>query len=367
MQPQPHFSSFKGIKRILIVKLKHIGDVLLATPCIRALYEAFPDARISALVNDESASILVNHPLLEEVLAFPRGNLRSRPASRIASELSFLGRVRRCSFDMVVDLTSGDRAAWLTRLSGARYRVAYDPHGKGFLGKRFLYNLLAPFPFDPDLHHVQKDLGLLEHFGIMASRPRLELYPTEEDVTAADRAISGLGLKNGDSFIVAHPTSRWLFKCWADERFAALVDWLQNVHGFSVILTCGPNERELGRVRHVLEFCSSKPHVLFGELGLTQWAALVKKARLFVGVDSAPMHIAASQGTPTLAFFGPTGFQNWRPWAVQHAVLVRDCPCSRGRRLDCDWTRTRACMTAITLEEAQTAVSDLLKQPHSRS
>lgn len=345
-----------------MVKLKHIGDVLLSTPCIRALHQTFPAARLSALVNQESAPILANHPLLEEVIAFPRATLKGRSLDRLRRECVFLQGIRRRGFDMVVDLTSGDRSAWLAWLSGARYRLAYDPQGKGFWGKRFLYNGLVPHPRDPDLHEVRKNLGILEHFGITGPSPCLELHPSPADDETAAQILARLRLRKGEAFAIAHPTSRWLFKCWDDGRFAALVDWLQAQRTCPVVVTCGPDARELERARRVLDRCASQPRSVLGELSLMQWAALVRMARLFVGVDSAPMHIAASQNVPTLAFFGPTGFHNWRPWAVRHAVLVKDCPCSRDRRPHCDWTRTRACLEAITLEEAKHAIDELLPE-----
>jgi len=166
--------------------------------------------------------------------------------------------------------------------------------------------------------------------------------------------------KNTRGFAIVHPTSRWLFKCWVDERLADLVDWLQTSIQCPVVLTCGPDPREQERALRVLSHCSTLPMTLLGKLSISEWAALVRHARVFIGVDSAPMHIAASQGVPTLAFFGPTGFQNWRPWAVPHAVLVHDCPCSRDRRPHCDWSRVRACMNAITLEEAKEALVQIL-------
>ena len=189
----------------------------------------------------------------------------------------------------------------------------------------------------------------------------MELYPSENDFLAVQTAMSRLGLNIEKPYIIVHPTSRWLWKCWEDERFANLIDWLQKHHQISVIVTCSPDKRELERARAILSSCSTPPRALLGELELTHWAALVQKARLFVGVDSAPMHIAASQNVPTVALFGPTGFQNWRPWDVRHTVLAHDCPCAHDRQPHCDWSRTRACMSLITFEEVQTAVDNLLQ------
>lgn len=356
---------FPGVRRIGVLKLKHIGDVLLATPCFRALRHAFPQAELHAIVNDESAPILAHHPLLAALHVFPRQAIKAGWRKRLAAERAFLRGIRAAHLDMTVDLTSGDRAAWISRLSGARYRLAYHPDGKGFWGKRHLYTHLAPPCRDPDLHEVLKNLGVLAHVGIPFANPRMEVFPSPADAAAAEAALRAAGLPDGRPFVVAHPTSRWLWKCWPAERFGTLLAWIQAQRDLPVVLTCGPDRRETAWTERMLAAGAGRPLDLRGRLTLLQWAALVKRARLFVGVDSAPMHLAAAQNVPTLSFFGPTGWRNWFPWAVRHVVLVHDCPCARDRGVaHCDWSKPRACLDAISLEDAKAAV-DALLQPES--
>jgi heptosyltransferase III len=368
MQLRP---SFSHIKKILVIKLKHIGDVLLISPCIRALKDSFPEASISVLVNEGTEAMFLRHPLVSEVIVFPRKKLKSEDIlGRIAGEAAFVSGVRKRRFDMSVDLTSGDRAAWISLISGARYRLAYEPLGQGFLGKRRFYTHLVPQKRDLTQHEVKKNLHVLEYHGIRTADPRLELHIAEADSEIVNQKLRSLKIdpNAGNRYFVVHPTSRWLFKCWDDGRFASLVGWLQQTYGHPVVLTCGPDPKELSRARTILSLCSDyKPRTLLGELTLTQWAALVKRADLFVGVDSAPMHIAASQGTPTLALFGPTGHRNWHPWGVRHTVLAHECPCSVDRQPHCDWKTTRACMMAISLEEARAACEQLLAPESANS
>lgn len=355
--------SFHGIKKILIVKLKNIGDVLLTSPCIRALHESFPEAQISALVNEGTEQMLTQHPLLQEVITFPRSKVKGSVFRRMDGELHFLKGIRSKNFDMVLDLTSGDRAAWYAWFSGARYRLAHDPQGKGFLGKSFLYSHVAPYPQDPNIHEVAKNLSVLDAFGIKATTPKLEMYFTDESKAAVAKRLHEGGIKEG--FVLVHPTSRWLFKCWEDSRFAELIDWIQSELKYPVIITSGPDEKEIERANKVLGFCKTKPFSIFGKLSLKEWAALASRARLFIGVDSAPMHVAASQNIPSIALFGPTGHHNWRPWAVEHQLLVHDCPCSKDRQEHCDWKQTRACMMAITVDEVKTAIRSMDHRPQS--
>jgi heptosyltransferase-3 len=356
MSPQERFPN---IKKILVIKLKHIGDVLLTTPCVRALHETFPGAEISVLLNEGTEAMFRNNPLVKEILLFPRSKIKGSGLFRIQHEISFVSNIRKRRFDMTVDLTSGDRAAWIGFLSRARYRLAYDPQGAGFLGKKYFYTHLAPQMKGMDVHEVKKNLGLLEYHDIRCVNPRLELSVSSEDEAAIQKELIEIGL-NSPVFVLVHPTSRWMFKCWEDERVAQMIDWIQQDLKTSVIVTCGPDLKEKQRIDHILSLCVSSPKKLLGKVSLTQWAALVKRAKLFIGVDSAPMHIAAAQGIPSLSLFGPTGYQNWRPWAVPHIVLVHDCPCARDRQQHCDWSRTRACMDAISLKEVQEAVVRLL-------
>ncbi len=158
-------NAFKDIRKILVIKLRHIGDVLLAVPAIRALKEGFPDAEVSALVNSGTEEMLTLNPLLSGVLTFDRRALKLPLASKAAAELGFIKRLRREGFDMTVDLTSGDRPSLIGFLSGARCRLGYDPGKKGFRGKRLLYTHLAAPP-DGGLHAVLRDLRLVEEFGV---------------------------------------------------------------------------------------------------------------------------------------------------------------------------------------------------------
>lgn len=360
MSPQERFPN---IKKILVIKLKHIGDVLLSTPCVRALHENFPDARISVLLNEGTEEMFRKNPLIDKIFVYQRGFIKkSHLGVKIRSEIELINEIRREGFDMVVDLTSGDRAAWTGFLSKARYRLAYDPDGAGFFGKKYFYTHRAPLPKGTDLHEVMKNLGVLGHWGIKAKEPRLELHTSDDEEQAVADELGRLGREGlKDKFVLVHPTSRWMFKCWEDERVAAIIDWIQREMSCSVILTCGPDAKEKARIDRILGFCELKPFTLLGRFSLTQWASLVKRAKVFFGVDSAPMHIAASQGTPTLALFGPTGYQNWRPWAVHHIVLVKDCPCARDRQPHCDWKRTRACMQNISVDEVKDALRNLIQ------
>ncbi len=305
-------SAFKDIRKILVIKLKHIGDVLLAVPAIRALKKNFPDAEVSALVNSGTEEMLTLNPLLGRVMTFDRHTLKLPLAKRAAGELGFIKRLRRERFDMTVDLTSGDRPSLIGFLSGARYRLGYDPGKKGFKGKRLLYTHLAAQP-DGSLHTVLRDLRLVEEFGITANGLAVDIYTSAKDDTFVEALLKGRGIEKGGPYAHIHPASRWLFKCWTDDGMAYVIDRLESA-GIRTVLTSGPEAQEVKKVKAIVSKAKGAPIDLSGRLSLKQLASLSRRALFFFGVDTAPMHIAAATNAKVIAIFGPSGSFNWGPW-----------------------------------------------------
>lgn len=313
-------SEFKDIKKILVIKLRNIGDVLLCVPAIRALKETFPSASISALVNSGTEEMLTLNPLLDDVIPFKREIKGRTLAGRAAGELAFLQGLRKKRFDMTVDLTGGDRAALAGLFIGARYRLGYDPEGGGFMGKRFLYTHLAKKPAH-GTHTVLRDLLLVKEFGIDTGDLTVNIYTSPEDDAHVEKALAENGLKPPEPFVHVHPASRWLFKCWTDEGMAYVMDKLSE-EGLKAVVTSGPAEKELKKVRSIKGLMKSAPVDLSGRLTLKQMASLSRLSCLFFGVDSAPMHIAAAAGVRVAAIFGPSGAFDWGPW---DNIAIRKC------------------------------------------
>lgn len=142
---------FKDIRKILVIKLRHIGDVLLTAPAIRAVRDTFPHAGITALVNSGTEDALKNSPLANEIFVLDRSILKQPLLERMKYELYFVKKIREQGFDMAIDLTGGDRPALYSFLSGARYRIGYEQAG-GFAGKKFFYT--HRFSIDRDRHTV---------------------------------------------------------------------------------------------------------------------------------------------------------------------------------------------------------------------
>ena len=353
-----------GIERILVIKLKHIGDVLLATPAIHALKKAFPKSRICALVYAGTDDMLTGNPDLEEVLVFERGT----GVQRIRNEGRLVSQLRRIRPDLAVQMGNGDREAILGFLSGARIRVGYDPRGSGFLGRRLLLTHIVPQ--DWEKHVVESNLDLVRALGVEPDARDLRLFVDPQAEAAVNTLVRDMGVERDDRVVVIHPTAKWMFKCWTDEGFAQVADHLSG-EGMTVCITSGSAEREVQKAQRIIGRARRPAIDLSGRLTLKELTALIARSRLFVGVDSAPMHVAAAVKTPVVALFGASREQNWRPWGDGHLVLKRDPFCSQLRRKRCEVTKRCECLETLRVEEVIAAVEEQLAKsrghPGSRS
>ncbi len=341
--------NFKNIKKILVIKLRHIGDVLLTTPVFRALRENFPDAYIAALVNSGTEEALSGNPFINEILIFDRNIKNMYFPFKYFKELSFLKQIRAKEFDMTIDLTSGDRAAIISFISGARYRIAYPPNRNSLFGKRFLYTHLAQKRSNQ--HMVLRNLEIIRQFGIDTKNTKIDFFiPDDAEMFVKkifdenninnppnpplEKGVKGGFEKEGigglrDTVVHVHPTSRWLFKCWKDEYMAEVIHWLLD-NGAVVIVTSSPEKYEMEKANKILSLIPSRFTLytsrlidLCGKTTIKQLGAISKASDLFIGLDSAPMHIASAVGTPVIALFGG-GVKSWRPWCERYVVLFKE-------------------------------------------
>jgi len=379
--------NFQGVRKILVIKLRHIGDVLLAVPVFRALREHFPHAHVSALVNSGTEEVLRGNPLINEILLFERNVKGLSPVKRYLKEMGFLKQVRARGVDMTVDLTGGDRAAILSFVSGARYRLGWRPK-KGFPGKRRLYTHFS-LPEAGD-HMVLQNLDVVSQFGIDTGNLSVDFHIPETDRALVRAMLRKQKITEDDTIVHIHPTSRWLFKCWKDEHMAEVIQWLLS-RNIAVVLTSSRERREMEKAKRILSLAG--PHWkcidLSGKTSIPQLAAVSERSALFFGVDSAPMHIAAAVGTPVVALFGPSGAFNWGPWdnksslsgvqrstfkspyrqrsGVQtfgiHTVIQREWGCIPCGSDGCEGTKISKCLDDISPGEVMDVLREKLEKP----
>ncbi|HSL99293.1 MAG TPA: putative lipopolysaccharide heptosyltransferase III [Candidatus Limnocylindria bacterium] len=302
----------RDVRSIVVFKQRHIGDVLLSTPVFRALRVSFPGACTAAVVNEGTEAMLSGNPDIDRIVVFHRSRRDAGGMARGKEELSLLREIRASRPDLAVQLTEGDRGAILSFLSGARFRLGVSPARPGMFGKASLFTHMCPQP-DRYRHAVLRDLDILAEAGIPPADPSLRFVFSSGDRENLERKLYRAGVPGGTPYAIVHPTSRWTFKCWTDEGVAGVAAHLSR-KGIVPVVTSGPDPAEVAQADRIAALSGVACASLAGSLTLKELGAALASARLFVGVDSAPMHIAAAVGTPAVALFGPTGAYNWAPW-----------------------------------------------------
>jgi len=317
--------------RILVVLPNWVGDLVLATPALRALRNQFPDTHIAFLGKSGLSDVLSGGDWMDEVIHWPGG--KSRPKRR-QGFLGLAAELRERRFDWAVLLINSFRSALLARLAGIRRRVGYDRDGRGLLLTDRLLPEKAKGKYVP-VPMTRYYNAIARYLGCRDCLTKLELFTTDEDESVAAATIANAGIEAGQPMVVLNPGASFgPAKCWLPERFAEVGDRLVEEHGAAIVVSCGPKEVDIargvaGRMRH-------KATVLDDPiLKLAPLKALTRQASLLVTNDTGPRHFANAFGTPVVTVFGPTDPQ----WTATDSPNER----SLMVRVDCGPCMKRAC------------------------
>lgn len=338
-----------GFRNILVIKLRNIGDVLLSSPVARQLKESYPQSKVSFLVNAGTESMLTLNPHVDEVIVFDRNWKRLPFFRRSLRELAFARKIREAGYDLVLNLTEGDRGAFLALMGRNACRIGWNPNNTGFPGKRLIFHHLV----SPGLsrHMIDWNLMTLHALGIDTRSGKTELYFSPDDALRVEQLLLEQGLEKGQRTVHVHPTARWLFKCWRPERVAQVLDHLFARHSLYPVLTGGPDPREAALIRGILAAARSPVIDLSGRLTLKQVAALSRRSQFFFGVDTAPMHMAGAVGVPVAVVFGPSNETVWGPRAPSDLLIKKDMPCRPCSRDGCNGTKVSRCLEELQSDE----------------
>jgi len=333
------------MRNILIIKLRYIGDVLLATPTLRALKTAWPDARVTMMVNRGTEDVLSGNPDLDEIMVLDKGSL--------AAQWRLIAGLRRRRFDTVIDLTDGDRSAFLSWISGAPVRIGFNDEHR-WRGKCYT-QVVQPAP--GVRHRIDRDLEALKFLSIQAGSKDPQLWLTPEEGNSADHLLDQLGVQRSQAMVILQPGARYWFKAWPTERFAELADRLTSQYGCQVLI--GGSHQDIDVAQKIRQIAKSRPIIMAGRTTIKQFAAIAKKSALFVGSDSGAMHMASAVGTPVVALYGPSNPREWGPRGGPVEVLYKGLDCRTCFHPTC--TRGEEnCMRLITVQEVCAAAQRLL-------
>jgi heptosyltransferase-3 len=347
------------VRRVLVIKLRHHGDVLLSSPVFSVLKNHGPHLEIDALVYADTAPMLELHPAISMVHSVDRDWKRQGALAHAAAEWRLFGALRQRDYDLVIHLTEHPRGAWLASLLGARYSVAPAAAGKG-VWWRSCFTHLYSLPRTTRRHTVELNLDALRRIGIQPGNDErwLTLVAGASASARVAELLSAHGLADA-KFVHMHPASRWRFKCWDAASYASLIDALA-ARGHRIVLTAAPDAEELELIAGIKGRCRSDVVDFSGKLSLKELAALARRAWLFIGVDSAPMHIAAAKGTPVVALFGPSGEIEWGPWQTPSRVVTSSHPCRPCGNDGCGGGKVSECLTSLGVNQVLAAVDELL-------
>ena len=333
---------------ILIIKLRYIGDVLLATPTVRAIKAARPDIRVTMMVNRGTEDVLSGNPNLDEIIVLDKGSLPAQ--SRLIAGL------RHRQFDTVIDLTDGDRSAFLSWVSGAPVRIGFNDEHRW----RGRYYTQVVQPVAGVWHRIDRDLEVLKPMSMQAVSKDPQLWLTPAEKNSADELLEQLGVQRSQSIVILQPGARYWFKAWPAERYAELSDRLTSQYGCQVLI--GGSDQDIDLAQQIQKMAKSSAMIMAGRTTIKQFAAIAKKSSLFVGSDSGAMHIAAAAGTPVVALFGPSSPREWGPRGGPVEVLYKALDCRSCFHPTC--TRGEGnCMRQIIVGEVLDAAVRLLHVP----
>lgn len=284
------------------------GDMLLTTPVISTLKQNYPEARVDVLLYEDTMPILSENPEIHTLYGIK--NKKASAGEKVSNFLHLIKVLRKNKYDLIVNLADQWMVAILVRLLNVPVKLSQSFRHRQSAFWKNSFTLLAPLEGG---NVVESNLLVLAPL-----RPKTLVARTTMSYPAAAQArVRGLldDAGVGQRYVVIQPTARQIFKCWNNEKFSEVIDALHE-RGLQVVLTSGPGADDLACVNAIAGGCRRAPvTALAGKLTFPELGALIAGARLFIGVDSAPAHIAAAVDTPLVSLFGATDHRFWRPWS----------------------------------------------------
>lgn len=300
-------------RRILVIRRRYLGDIVLLGSVFRNLRAHWPEAHLAALVEPRFTEVLALNPDVDATFTLP---------AKVTSWPAFIRRLRRVGFTDVLDLDNTEKTAVIARLSGAGTRVALH-HGSHRLKLGGAYTHVV---HDPDERHETRPitdyyLRSLEPLGVPIATREIRLVPRETDVAELRRFVGA-----SERVLLVHPGSRSPMRVWPADRFAAIIDYAQDELSAQVVLVGGPtDEPTLREIQSRVRTHLIKPP---GNLSIARLAALARISHALLCHDSGPMHVAAAVGTPVIALYGSQNARLFQPMGEGHTILRPPLPCA---------------------------------------
>ena len=336
------------INRVLVVRLRSIGDTVLATPSLIALRRFLPDAQIDILLEDWVAPVLDGFDAVDNVLTV------SKDAK---DRLKIARKIRRNKYDLAFNLHGGTTATFLIRASGAPHRVGYSYYQYSFLYNHLLSSA-TDFWQQEKTHSAEQQLALLGFVGVpVEDKPKSRLFVTEKALNSIENNLKSKIQNPKSKIALLHPVAAFDTKQWATENFALVAEFLHE-KSFQIVAVATPKER---KVLENLKQMAKVPILIFDDLTLPEITALASRAKIFIGNDSGIAHIAAAVQTPSVVIFGSSNRTHWRPWTnAKHEIVYEKLPCQPCAGYVCKEFDQPKCILSVKVENVINAIEKVI-------
>ncbi|MDD5136733.1 MAG: lipopolysaccharide heptosyltransferase II [Candidatus Omnitrophica bacterium] len=341
----------RGGKRVLIVRLDRIGDVLLSTPVIKAVRDVCPDGHIAFMVRRYAKDILEGNPYLDEVIVYEKTG-RERGFFR---NLGFVRHLRRKKFDIALILHPTKRTHLLVSLAGIPETVGYN--------RKWGFLLTTRIPHSKQYglkHEIDYTLDILRYTGLEPRDKTLYMPVNSHSESKVDELLRTSGIAKDDLCVAMNPGASCPSKRWKPDKFAKVADALIERYGAKIVVVAAEADKGLGD--RIASLVKKDCVNLSGRTSVADVASVLRRTKLFISNDSGPVHIACAVGTPVIAIFGrhdrglsPT---RWGPTGWHDAVLHKDVGCIECLAHNC--ARGFKCLEAVTADEVLTAAAKIL-------
>ena len=337
------------VRKILIIQLGDIGDVVWAIPAFWAVKNAFPQAEVSVLTRRPNGDLLLDDSRI--------GNVFQVDRQSVFKGLQLVKSIRREKFDLLFDLRADDRGAYISLLSGAKMRAALYYKGINWRNRMFTHLANPPEAKERIFGAAEQSLKIIRSFGIQETTSIPQIFVSTETKNKVITLLKTENIASKNGYVTINPFSRWSYKEWGIDKWRQIISFVWQKYKMPVLILGSGEER--GRADELTVATSSSTYNLAGKTTLQEMAGLLQKSKLHIGVDSAAPHIAAAIGTPTLTIYGPSDWRDWSPPGEKNQVVLPDMDCSPCHKKGCDGSGQSKCLDNLAVAKVQDALEKM--------